>query len=162
MGVWVILECGTTIKKIFLLIILLILLSIVLQFIFVLLYVNSYTTIELNRIAQCVFEEAILMPHWYTITNQNALKACEEKYKVDLPEINFLTEMLIISIGDQLISLEYNLKESTYHTRGHYIGFPIFSGEVKPMVYIYKTSLVPLFPAEIGGYPPEYMGKYRR
>lgn len=133
-----------------------------LQFIFVLLYINSYVTVGLNKIAHCDFEEAILTPYWYTITNENALIAFEKKYKVNLPEINFLTEMLVISIGDQLVSLDYNLKESTYLARGHYIGFPVFSGEVKSIAYIYKTSFIPLFPAEVGGYSPEYMGKYRK
>ena len=143
-------------------IILLILLLILLHYILIVSYVNSYKTIELNEITQCIYEDEIFKPHWYTITNQTALKLCEEKYKVDLPEIDFQSEMFIISIGDRLISMDYNLKESTYRTRDHYIGFPVFSGEVKSMVYIYKTSFVPLFPAEIGGYPPEYIEKYRK
>lgn len=125
-------------------------------------YLLSYREIELEEIFNN--NETIIssdIPHWVCITTQDQLNSINEKYLLKLPSIDFKEDMLIISYGAKLQRLDYNLKESTYKTRGNYIGFPYYSNLKQNTIYVYKTQFIPLFDTDVAGVAPDYKGKYR-
>lgn len=100
-------------------------------------------------------------PYWMSIDSREQVEDIIKKFNWDLPDIDFGKEMFIISYGSELENLGYNLKESTFKTRGKYIGFPCFKQEKSGnMVFIYRTTFIPLMNTDAAGYPPNYKGKY--
>lgn len=126
-------------------------------------YLLSYCEVGLEEIAQYNgITMATNTPRWVPITTQEQIKNIQKKYSLELPQIDFEKDMLIISYGAELVRLDYNLKEFTYKTRGHYIGFPDYGGLKQNALFVYKTQLVPLFDTDAAGVAPDYRGKYRK
>ena len=125
-------------------------------------YQRNYQDVRLDIISNYAFDMCDRPnPYWMCITDREQFERITKKYNWDLPDIDFGTEMYIISYGSELENLRYNLKESTYKTRGKYIGFPYFKQEdSENEVFIYRTSLIPLMDTDMAGYPPDYKGMY--
>lgn len=125
-------------------------------------YINSYEEIKLEKIA--VYEDESLdlhSPCWVAVTTEEVINNIETKYMLDLSGIDLKNHMLIMSYGSELTSLDYNLKESTYLNRGHYIGYSNFEKTKSNRIFFYKASFVPIFDVEAAGFPPDYKGRYR-
>ena len=123
-------------------------------------YLNSYCEIELEKITQCDVSEANT-PHWTTVITKEQLNNIEKKYSFKMASVDFKNDMLVISYGAELIKLDYNLMDSVYKTRGHYIGFADFGNAEQNTVFIYKAHSIPLFDTDTAGVSPNYRGKYR-
>lgn len=125
-------------------------------------YIASYCEIELNEVARV--SDPFLNanePYWVSLEDSEKVENIKKKYSVSLENIDFKKKMIVISYGAELKSMDYNIQESTFKTRGHYIGFPQF-GDLKPnTIFIYETELIPIFNAEVAGFLPDYKGKYR-
>lgn len=125
-------------------------------------YQQNYRDVNLYKITNYNFDMSKRPdPYWMSITNKEQIEDIIKKFNWNLPDIDFGKEMFIISYGSELESLRYNLKESTFKTRGKYIGFPDFKQEKSEnVVFIYRTSFIPLMDTDVAGYPPNYKGKY--
>ena len=125
-------------------------------------YRNSYIEIELielERVANANNGENRM--YWFAITDEEAMKNFELQYGAELIGVNPNEDMLIVSVGARLQGMDYNKRESTFKSRGVYIGFPRF-GEYEPdVMYVYKSKCIPLVNNEVGGFHPDYNGKYR-
>ena len=124
-------------------------------------YQQSYQEISLNIIKKYDFDMSQRPdPYWISITNRGQVEEIKKKFNWDLPDIDFAKEMFVISYGSELEMFRYNLKESTFKTRGKYIGFPHFKHEKSQnTVFIYRTVFIPLMDTDEAGYPPNYKGK---
>ena len=89
------------------------------------------------------------------------LEYFEEEYGVSLQDVDLQNEMIVVSHNAELEDMDYNLRESTYKSRGHYIGFAHFGKRAPNTVILYKTQNVPFFIQDEGGFPPDYDGLYR-
>lgn len=125
-------------------------------------YQQNYQDVNLYKIKNYTFDMSKRPnPYWTNITNRQQAEDIKKRFNWDLPDIDFEKEMFIISYGSELESLRYNLKESTFKTRGKYIGFPYFKQEnSENAVFIYQTGFIPLMDTDVAGYPPDYKGKY--
>ena len=125
-------------------------------------YVSSYREIELNQVSRLsVVLLNVKEPYWVALTSLEVIENIEEKFNVSLDNVDLQKRMFIISYGAELKSMDYNVQEATFKTRGHYIAFPRF-GELKPnTIFIYETEMLPLFSAEVAGFSPDYKGKFR-
>ena len=125
-------------------------------------YLNSYREIELREIAQCsdVFL-ASDYPHWTSLTNPETIKNIETKFGVTLSNIDLQSNMIIVSYGAELESIDYNVQESTFKDRGYYIGFPHYGKLESNTVFLYEAESVPIFDTDVAGFSADYKGKYR-
>ncbi len=125
-------------------------------------YFESYHQIKLTEMFVCTEQkEKNEIPHWATVTNFETLKNIENKYNINLGNIDFDKSMVIVSYGAKLEYLDYNSMESTFKTRNCYIGFPIFSNSQPDIIYFYIADYVPIIDTDVAGYSPDYKGKYR-
>ena len=123
-------------------------------------YRASYREIELNEVARCT-GVIINQPYWVSITTDEQFNNIKKKYVLEIEPIDFKKNMIVISYGAKLIKLDYNLMESTFKTRGFYIGFPLYAEREGNVAYIYKTQYVPIADVDVAGVPPNYIGEYR-
>ena len=125
-------------------------------------YIHSYKTIPLEKVAQSsgIILEAN-QPVWIPLTSLEAIHTNEINYSVQLPDVDLQKYMIVKSYHAELKKLEYNTHESTYKSRGYYIGFPEFGQEDINTVFFYVAPVVPLYDAETAGFPPDYHGRYR-
>ena len=125
-------------------------------------YQQSYRDVDLYAITYYTFDMSKNpTPYWMSITSREQVEYIIKDFNWDLPDIDFGKEMFIISYGSELENLRYNLKEPVFKTQGKYIGFPYFKQEKsEDIVFIYRTTSVPLMDTDMAGYPPNYRGKY--
>ena len=136
--------------------------AVLLKFIYVQVYIASYKDIKLNEISRCTVENMnIEIPHWSAVYEPEKVKNIENTYGVDL-NIDLKENMLIVSYGAELNSLDYNTLESSYRSRGKYIGFPVFKNIRKSAVYFYSCKAVPIMNTEVARFSPWYNGEYRK
>lgn len=150
-------------KRITILLIISILSIIICSYIYKREYINSYRNILLEQICQCKSNGLKENnPHWMSIASEEQIKNIEQKYEVDLSDIDINKYMVIISFGAELKHLDYNLRESTYKTRKQYIGFPVFDSQKEDMIFFYKSPKIPIIDTDTAGFAPDYKGKYRK
>lgn len=126
-------------------------------------YLNSYSEIHLSK-STSFFDDSAEhdFAYWGCIDSNELLDNFEKRYAVDLLQIDFEKEMYIVSYNADLLYMDYNKLQGTYKSRRHYIGFPTFGTIKVGWVYVYKAEYVPIFSAEVGGFPPDYRGAYRQ
>lgn len=94
-------------------------------------------------------------PFWFPVRTNSEATFTERDYSLQLPDINYEDQMLILSFGCELNSLQYNKNDPKYKARGQYVGLPIFSDVLSDsIVYIYKTAKLPLMNTDEAGLPP--------
>lgn len=99
-------------------------------------------------------------PYWVSITTQPQSEFFKKRYRLELPDIDFKTEMFILSFGSELESLKYNVRDKRFLTRKKYLAFPHFQREDSiNIVYIYVAETVPLMDTDEAGFPPDYKGR---
>ncbi len=126
------------------------------------LYISSYRSVEIKEICSYKNKEInIKSPYWISVYDYNTVNVLIEKYNIRLDDFDIKKSMLIVSYGAQLESLEYNKLESTYYSRGSYVGFPVFDNFDANAIYFYSATSVPIINTDVAGYSPDYSGKYR-
>ena len=123
-------------------------------------YIEAYKKIELNKIEQCsgvnIGGEA---SYWTAVTEQRFVDNLEKKYNVELKDIDLGKEMLVVSYGAEILTMDYNKYEPKFKNK--HVAYVEFDEITPNTIYFYEAELIPICDTDFAGYPPEDRGKYR-
>jgi hypothetical protein len=126
-----------------------------------------FVEIELEEVAFSYFEPSehirpVIGAHWDIIGIQERANTIACQFDLILPNIDFETEMFIVSMGSELERLDFDLNDPRYRERGEFIGFPVFSRNFTyDLIVVYRTDVMRITDAERAGFITPYMGRGR-
>ena len=123
-------------------------------------YLNAYKRIEITQIEQCsgMYTNGE-SPYWTAVTEQRFVDNLEKKYNVELKDIDLEKEMLIVSYGAEILTMDYNKYEPK--VKNKHVAYVEFDEMAPNTIYFYEAELIPICDTDFAGYPPGDRGKYR-